>query len=377
MIPYGRQTIEEDDVEAVIEALRSDWLTTGPRVALFERALAATTGTVYAAVVNSGTAALHAAYAARGVGPGDEVVVPALTFAATANTVLYLGARPVFADVDAATGLIDPASVATVIGPRTKAIVGVDYAGLPADYDALRAVAHGTEIAIVADAAHSLGAVDNGRPSGSLADASTLSFHPVKHITTGEGGAVVTDQAMIHSQVTAFRSHGITRDPQGIAAEGPWYQAMHVMGFNYRLTDVQCALGLSQLAKLGRFVARRREIAAQYDEAFGEIAGLLLPGRRARAESSWHLYVVRVRDATRRRAFFERLRADGLGVQVHYVPVYRHPYYQSLGYRSGQCPRAEEFYASSVSLPIYPAMTGQEVQRVTDVVRSAADDMLN
>lgn len=377
MIPYGRQLIEDDDVAAVVDAVRSDWLTTGPRVAAFEADLAAATGVLHAVALSSGTSALHAIYAAYGIGPGDEVVVPAITFAATANAALYLGARPLFADIDATTGLVDPSSAAALVTERTKAIVGVDYSGLPADYNALREAIGGRDIALIADAAHSLGASDAGRPSGSLADASILSFHPVKHVTTGEGGAVVTGDADIRARVAAFRSHGIGGCPEDQVAEGPWYQGMRLLGYNYRITDIQCALGQSQLRKLERFVSRRRAIAARYDIALAGLPGIDLPGRRAGALSSWHLYVIRVREgAALRRRMFDRLRADGLGVQVHYLPVYRHPYYEQLGYPAGLCARAEAFYARAISIPLFPAMTDEDVERVISVVSIAADEIL-
>lgn len=369
-IPYGRQSIDDDDIAAVVETLRSDLLTTGPRVAGFEAGLASVTGARFVAAVSSGTAALHTAYAALGLGPGDEVVMPPLTFAATANAALYLGARPVFADVDPETGLLDPVAVAAAITPRTRAVVAVDYAGLPADYAAIRSAMARAELPIVADAAHSLGAHDGGQPVGRLADLTTLSFHPVKLITTGEGGAVATDNADWYRRVAGFRAHGIVRDQTRLPRdEGPWHQEMQSLGYNYRLSDVASALGSSQLAKLGRFIARRRAIAARYDQAFGRLPGLRLPGRRTGAESAWHLYVLRVvDDPPSRRAFFERLAAAGLGVQVHYLPVYRHPYYAELGYRPGQCPAAEDFYQRALSIPIFPAMADGDVDRVIETV---------
>lgn len=378
MLPYSRQSIDDDDIAAVVEALRSDFLTTGPRVAEFEAALADATGARFVAAVSSGTAALHAAYAALGLGPGDEVVMPPLTFAATANAALYQGARPVFADVDPETGLLDPAAAAAAITPRTRAVVAVDYGGLPANYDAIRGAVAREDLPIVADAAHSLGAHDGGRSVGSLADLTTLSFHPVKHITTGEGGAIATDNAEWYRRAADFRTHGIVKDRTRLSRdEGPWYREMQGIGYNYRLTDVQSALGSSQLAKLDRFVAKRRAIAARYDHAFARLPALRLPGHRPGAESSWHLYVLRVADdPPSRRPFFERLMASGLGVQVHYLPVYMHPSYQELGYRSGQCPVAEDFYQRAVSVPIFPAMTDSDVGRVIEVVSQSAEALL-
>jgi UDP-4-amino-4,6-dideoxy-N-acetyl-beta-L-altrosamine transaminase len=376
-LPYGRPTIDADDVAAVVRILESDFLTTGPEVAAFEADLTGQSGASHAAVLNSCTSALHAAYAAIGVGPGDEIVTSPLTFAATANAALYLGARPVFVDVDPSTGLIDPLSVEGGITSRTRAIVAIDYAGQPADYDALRRIAERHNVPVVADAAHSLGATDNGRAVGTLADATALSFHPVKLITTGEGGAVLTDDPDVHLFVTEFRSHGMVRQSSRLSRDdGPWYMEMQTLGFNYRLSDIQCALGRSQLRKLPRFLARRRAIADRYDTDLSSISGLELPGRRPGAESAWHLYVVRVSEPSRRRPFFEALRRHAIGVQVHYLPVYRHPYYQSLGYPGGLCPRAEDFYARAVSLPIFPGLTDGDVARVIETVSAVAREVL-
>jgi perosamine synthetase len=339
-IPYGRQSIDDDDVAAVEEILRSDYLTTGPAIARFESAVAAASGARRAVAVNSGTAALHAMYFAAGIGPDDEIVTSPLTFASTANAALFLGASVRFADVDARTGNIDPSCVAELLGPRTRA-------------------------------------TDRGRRVGTLADASALSFHPVKPITTGEGGAVTTDDDALAARAARFRTHGMTRDPDELERnDGPWFYEQHDLGFNYRLTDVQAALGTSQLRRLGEFIARRRAIAARYDQQLAHIEGLELPTVRAGAEPGWHLYVVMVRDAGRRSAFFERLRASGLGVQVHYIPVYLHPYYRRLGYEPGLCPVAEDRYARSVSLPIFPRMSDDDVSSVVERVSAAAADTL-
>jgi perosamine synthetase len=301
-----------------------------------------------------------------------------MTFAATGNAALYLGARPVFVDIEPSTGLIDPSLVEKAISSRTKAIVAVDYAGQPADYEALRQIATRRNVQVVADAAHSLGATDAGRPVGTLADITALSFHPVKLITTGEGGAVLTNDPAVHSRVLAFRSHGMVNENSRLTRdEGPWYMEMQSLGFNYRMTDIQCALGRSQLKKLPRFLARRRAIADLYDAGLASIPGMSLPGRRHGTESAWHLYVVRVSEPSRRRAFFEALRGRSIGVQVHYLPVYRHPYYKELGYSNGLCPRAEEFYARAVSLPIFPGLTDADVARVIDTVTTVAREVLS
>jgi UDP-4-amino-4,6-dideoxy-N-acetyl-beta-L-altrosamine transaminase len=376
-IPYSRQWIDDDDIEAVVHVLRSDYLTTGPAVPAFEEDLQRVTGARHAVAVSSGTAALHAAYAAVGVGPGNEVITSPLTFAATANAALYLGARPVFVDIETDTGTIDTAAVEAAVTPRTRAVVAIDFAGLPADYEALRAVATRHGISLIADAAHSLGATYNGRPVGGLADVTILSFHPVKAITTGEGGAVLTDDDTVADFARTFRTHGIVRAPARLRRpDGPWHHEIQTLGFNYRLTDIQAALGSSQLRKLGRFIARRREIAAFYDRRLSQVAGIRLPGRRAGRESAWHLYVLRVDDPSRRRPFFEALRAHGLGAQLHYIPVYHHPLYEDLGYARGLCPRAEDYSAGAISIPLYPALTEEQVTRVVEVIASAAQEIL-
>jgi perosamine synthetase len=376
-IPYGRQSIDEEDIAAVVAVLRSDFLTTGPAIPAFESALSAVTGTRHAVAVNSGTAALHATYFATGIGPGDEVITSPLTFAATANAALYLGATVRFADVDAATGNLDPSSVERALTGRTKAVVAVDYAGQPADYDALRTVIGDRPVALLADGAHSLGATDRDRPVGTLADATTLSFHPVKPITTAEGGAIVTDDANVARACARFRTHGVTKDPAELVADdGPWHYEQHDLGYNYRLTDLHAALGSSQLRRLDRFLARRRTIADRYNRELADVDALERPHVREGVVPGWHLYVVMVRDASRRRAFFECLRDLGLGVQVHYIPVYRHPYYVRLHLPQEPCAIAEDRYARSVSLPIHPSMSDGDVDRVIDTVQRAASQVL-
>ena len=376
-LPYGRQHISEEDVRHVVEALRSDFLTTGPVVPRFERELARHTGTTCAVAVNSGTAALHTAYYAAGLQAGEEIVTSPLTFLATANAARYLGAGVRFVDVEPDTGNLDPQAVRAAIGERTRLIVPVDYAGHPADYDPISDIAERAGLTVVTDAAHSLGGAYHGRPVGTLAALSAVSFHPVKAVTTGEGGAVVTRDDELAHRARLFRNHGMERAPDRLSQdEGPWYYEMQALGFNYRITDLQCALGLSQLTRLDAFLARRREIAAAYNEAFSAVEGLRLPAQRPDVAHAWHLYVVRVEEPQRRRAFFERLREQGLGVQVHYIPVYWQPYYQALGYRRGLCPQAEDFYARAVSLPIFPGMSDANVARVIDTVQSVAREVL-
>ena len=371
MLPYGRQQLDDADVAAVVECLRGDWLTTGPRVEEFEQRVAERVGVRHAVAVSSGTAALHTAAFAAGLGPGDEAVVPPLTFAATANAVLYQGATPVFADVRPDTLTLDPARVREKLTPRTRAIVAVDFAGHPADLDELRELARARGLALLDDAAHALGAEYRGRPVGGQADLTTFSFHPVKHVTTGEGGMVVTDDAALAARAARFRNHGITTGAAERFQSGEWFYEMADLGFNYRLTDVQCALGLSQLAKLDRFLARRAAIAARYREALGSLAGVALQAVAPDVRHAWHIFPLLLdleRLAADRRAIFTALRAEGIGVNVHYIPVYWHPYYQRLGYPKGLCPVAERAYERLLTLPLFPAMEDRDVDDVVAAV---------
>ena len=365
MIPYGRQSIDEEDIQAVTEVLRSDWLTTGPKVLEFEQVFAHFVGTKEAVTLSSGTAALHAAMYALDIGPGDEVIVPAMTFAATANCVMFQGGTPIFADVDPDTLLIDALEVEAKITSRTKAIISVDYAGQPCDYDLLRNVAKKHGLALVDDACHSLGGSRKGRPVGSLADLSTFSFHPVKHITTGEGGMVTTDDSELARRMRVFRNHGITTDHHQRELQGSWYYEMVDLGYNYRMTDFQCALGLSQLKKLPGRVKRRQEIARKYDQALAEIDEVeplhVLEG----VKHAYHLYVVRLRKDLDRGTVFRNLREIGIGVNVHYIPVHLHPYYRaSFDIGPGLCPIAEKAYEKILSLPIFSSMREEDVRSV-------------
>lgn len=368
LLPYGRQWVDDGDVEAVAAVLRGDWLTTGPAVDAFESAFAAATGAAHAVAVSNGTAALHAAMFALGIGPGDEVIVPPMTFAASSNCVLYQGGTPVFADVDPETLLLDPARAEAAITPRTRALVAVDYAGQPCDYDALGTLAERHGLALVADAAHSLGGDFRGRPVGTLAALSTFSLHPVKHVTAGEGGAVTTEDGALAGRMRSFRSHGITSDHRQREATGSWFYEMRDLGYNYRLTDLQCALAQSQLRRLPEWVARRREIAAAYDAAFAAFDWLSPLGRLPGANHAHHLYVVRL-DPARLRAdrgrVFAALRAEGIGANVHYIPVHLHPYYRErLGTGPGDFPVAEQAYENILSLPMFPRMTDGDVADV-------------
>lgn len=377
MLPYGQQSIDGADIQAVLQVLQSDWLTTGPKVEEFEKAFAKFVGVKEAIAVSNGTAALHCAMYALGIKAGDEVIVPAMTFAASANCIVYQGGIPVFADVEPDTLLLDPAEVAAKVTPRTRAIIAVDYTGQPCDYDALRDVASPHGLPIVADACHAVGGAYKGRSVGTLTDLSTFSFHPVKHFTTGEGGMITTDDEQLAHRMRVFRNHGITTDHRQRSEKGGFFYEMIDLGFNYRLTDFQCALGISQLGKLPEFVRQRQSIAARYDNAFSENAVVNPLLRRADAAHAYHLYMVRFdldKLKVDRAALFAALRAEGVGVNVHYIPVHLHPYYREH-YRTsrGQCPVAEATYESLITLPLFPGMTDSDVDEVIEAVDKVVD----
>ena len=371
MLPYGRQWVDEADVLAVVEVLRSDWLTTGPKVREFEGRVAEYVGAREAVAVNSGTAALHVAAFAAGIEPGDEVITTPLTFAASANCVLYLGGRPVFADVCPDTLNTDPQDVARKITSKTKAIIAVDFTGQPCDYEAIRALAEEYGLMVIEDAAHALGAEYHGQSVGTLNELTTFSFHPVKHITTGEGGMVVTDDPGLAVKMRTFRTHGITADFRQRAEVGSWVYEMVALGYNYRLPDINCALGLAQMSKLDEWLARRREIAARYTEAFAQMLEVDVPRVLPGTNPAWHLYVIELNLEwlqVGRKEIFAALRAENIGVNVHYIPVYWHPYYQQLGYEKGLCPVTEAAYERLISLPMFPAMTDEDVESVIEAV---------
>ena len=369
-IPYARHWIGEKEIDAVASVLRSDWLTTGPRVEAFEEAVAEYVGAAHAVAVSSGTAALHASVSAAGLGPGQEVVVPAMTFAATANAVAMQGATPVFADVEPDTLLVSPAAVEESLTPRTQAVMAVDYAGQPCDYDALRTITEAHGLTLIGDSCHALGARYQEKPIGTVSDLTAFSFDPVKNITTGEGGMVVTEAAELAAYARRFRNHGISTDAHQRATQGTWFYEMVELGYNYRLTDFQCAIGLEQLASLPAWIQRRREIAQQYDRALASLPVEPL-AVRPEVEHVYHLYVVKL-DPTLRRSrgkIFDALRKKGIGVNVHYIPVHLHPFYrQTYGTRPGLCPVAEEAYERILSLPLFPAMSDEELERVIRVV---------
>lgn len=371
MIPYGRHLVEDDDVAAVVEVLRGDWLTTGPAVDRFESQFAAYVGAGHGVAVSNGTAALHLAVLAAGIGPGDEVIVAAMTFAASANCVRYAGGTVVFADVRPDTLTIDTAHVASLITPRTKAIVAVDYAGLPCDLDELMAICDRHHLLLIEDACHAPGAEYRGRPVGSIAHLTAFSLHPVKHMTTGEGGVVTSNDERLAGRVRLLRNHGITSDHRQREQQGTWRYDMVELGFNYRLPDVLCALGSSQLKKLPGWLARRRAVAARYHEQLRDVASLTLPAEPSDRRHAWHLYPVRFDPADNgaaRLKWYGALRAAGIGVNVHYLPVYLLSYYQSLGYPQGLCPVAEAAYHGLISLPMWHGISDAQHEQVLAVI---------
>lgn len=365
-IPYGTQSISEEDIQAVVDVLRSDYLTTGPKVAEFEKKVAEYVGAKYAVAIANGTAALHAACFAAGIKEGDEVITTPITFAASANCALYCGAKPVFADIDLDTYNISPEEIEKKITDKTKAIIPVHYTGQPCDMDAILEIAKKHHLIVIQDAAHALGADYKGKRIGSIPDMTTFSFHPVKHITTGEGGMIVTNDEKLYERLVLFRSHGITRDEKLLhKKEGDWYYEQLALGYNYRITDIQCALGVSQLKRLDEFVAKRRALVKRYNEAFGGAKGIKIPAQQEGCNSSWHLYVIQVEH---RKEVFDKLRKAGIGVNVHYIPVYRHPYYQENGYAQVHCENAENLYEHIISLPLYPDLTEKEQDYVIENV---------
>ncbi|MDG0794589.1 UDP-4-amino-4,6-dideoxy-N-acetyl-beta-L-altrosamine transaminase [Cohnella ginsengisoli] len=373
MLPYGRQWLDDEDKAAVMRVLDSDFLTQGPMIAEFERGIADYVGARFAVAFTNGTAALHAACFAAGIGPGDEVITSPITFLASSNCVLYMGGTPVFADIKMDTYNIDPDCIEAAITPNTKAIIPVDFTGQPAELDRIMDIADRHGLIVIEDAAHSLGASYKGRKVGSIADMTMFSFHPVKHITSGEGGMIVTDNEEYYHKLQLFRNHGMTRDPAQMEQnDGPWYYEMHALGFNYRMTDMQAALGLSQLGKLDKFVELRRSIARTYTEAFSEMPGVIVPYQHPDADSSWHLYVIRIdpqKFIKSRREIFEKLRSENIGVNVHYIPVYKQPYYLMLGYGDTVNHNADLYYETAITLPLFPQMNNFDVTDVLNMVQ--------
>ena len=381
-IPYGRQSIDKSDIKAVATALGSDFITQGPKVAEFESMLAGYCDAKYAVAVSSGTAALHIACLAAGLKPGDEAITTPITFAATANSILYSKAKPVFADISPVTANIDPVEIEKNITSRTKAILPVHFAGLPCEMEKIASIAKGKGIVVIEDACHALGAKYKCRGKwvkiGSCAhsDMSVFSFHPVKTITTGEGGAIVTNRRDLYDKLLAFRNHGITKDASNYVnkslKEAPWYYEMQELGFNYRITDFQCALGISQLNRIDKFAKKREVIARFYNSEFAELKRVRLPAIEDDVISAWHLYYLKIKDVRSIKdkiGILNALRKKGIGAQVHYIPAYLHPYYKRMGYRRGLCPNAESFYLSAVSLPLYYSLSGKDMRYVAKIIK--------
>lgn len=377
-IYYGHQYVDEDDVQAVVDVLRSDYLTCGPKIDELEEKLCQVTGAKYAVVCSNGTAALHLACMAAGVTEGDEVITTPITFAASANCALYCGARPVFADINEETYNIDPANVEALTNEKTKAVVAVDFTGQSVELDRLLEHCHKHDLVLIEDGAHVIGTRYNGKCNGSIADMTTLSFHPVKTVTSGEGGAILTNNETYYQKLLLYRTHGITRVPELMEHEpdGPWYYEQITLGMNYRMTDMQAALLISQLNKLPMFSKRRKEIVKAYDEAFRKLPQIIVQKEIPESDTTRHLYILRLNLSSLsidRKQFFEALVAENICCNVHYIPTYYFPYYEKLGYKRGICPKAEKLYEEIISLPLYYAMSDQDVQDVIGAVTKIAE----
>ena len=372
-IGYGKQFIDDDDVAAVVETLKYKDLTCGPEIDVMERKLCEVTGAKYAVAVSNGTAALHLAALAAGFGEGDEVIVSSITFAASANCILYCGAKPVFADIHPETYNMDPDAIEKLITPRTRGIVAVDFTGQSIEHNAISAICKKHKLLLIEDAAHAIGTKYQGRPVGSIADMTCFSFHPVKHMTTCEGGMVTTNNEELYKKIKAFRAYCITKDPELLVdkEDGPWHYEMQGLGYNYRISDVMCALGMNQLKKVDSFVRRRREIAKRYNEEMKDFNHIVLPYQAEGCNSSWHLYTILVKEGMRRKAY-HKLKEAGIGVDVHYLPVYRHPYYQKHGYKDVVCQNAEKVYDQIISIPIFYRLKEEEqtyvIEKIADLV---------
>lgn len=377
-IAYGRQSIDPDDIQAVVDILQSDYLTTGPMVDAFEKKLAKFVGAKYAVAYSNGTAALHAACFAAGIGEGDEVITTPLTFAASANCTLYMGGTPVFADIDPNTYNIDPEDIERKITEKTKAIIPVHFTGQSVELDKIRDIANRYNLVVIEDAAHALGTMYKGKKIGSISEMTEFSFHPVKTITTGEGGAITTNSLELYRKLKLFVTHGITRDKDILIdkEQGGWYYEQHALGFNYRITDIQCALGVSQLNRVGDLIARRKQIVETYNKAFQNIDGVIVQSEIEDSDTARHLYIIQLeleKLKASRNEIFDALRAENIGVNVHYVPVYFHPYYQNLGYKKGLCPKAEALYERIITVPLHPSMSDDNVKAVIEAVQKVIE----
>ncbi len=368
MIPYGKQTIDQNDIEAVLQTLESDFLTTGPKVQEFEEKFAKYVGAEYAVAVSSGTTALHLTCLAVGLKEKEELITSPMTFAASANCALYCGAKPIFVDIKEENGLIDEERIEEKITEKTKIIIPVHYSGLSCEMKKIKEIADKHNLVVVEDACHALGAEYKGSKIGDCrySDMAVFSFHPVKHITTGEGGIITTNSKKIYEKLLSLRSHGMVREEEKLVnkKDGPWYHEMQELGYNYRITDIQCALGISQLGKIDEFVNKRRAIAEKYDKELGKLENLEIIQESEDKKNAYHLYVIKVKDKNTRLELFNYLKEREIFCQVHYIPVYRHPYYENLGYEKGICPQAEKFYEKIISIPIYPELKDEEQEKV-------------
>ena len=372
-LAYGRQSLDEEDIQSVVDILRSDYLTTGPSIELFEKKIAEYVGSKYAVAFSSGTAALHGACFAAGISESDEVITTPITFAASANCILYQGAKPIFADIDSLTYNISPSSIEKQINSKTKAIIVVDFTGQPANHDKIQKIANGHNLIVIEDAAHALGATYKTKKVGTIHDMTMFSFHPVKHITTGEGGMITTNNKYFYEKLLQFRNHGITRDLLKLNNNhGPWYYEMQFLGFNYRMTDIQAALGISQFKKINSFIERRRQLVNIYNKELANNNYFNLPFQARNSNSSWHLYILCLNlDQLRvsRKDFFMACQKENIGINVHYLPVYLHPYYQELGYKKGLCPNAEKLYERMITLPLFPGMSDDDARDVIEALK--------
>ncbi|PDY92854.1 UDP-4-amino-4,6-dideoxy-N-acetyl-beta-L-altrosamine transaminase [Bacillus toyonensis] len=372
-LPYGQQQIDEYDIQAVVDVLKGDFLTTGPMVQQFEEAIAKYVGAKYAVSFSNGTAALHAACYAAGITEGDEVITTPMTFVASANCILYQGGQPVFADIDNETYNISPKSIEEMITNKTKAIIPVHFTGQPVELEAIQKIAKENNLIIIEDAAHALGATYKNKKIGSIGDMTMFSFHPVKHITTGEGGVITTNNPLFYEKLVQFRTHGIERNPHKLLENhGPWYYEMQFLGYNYRITDIQAALGISQLSKLDSFIKIRKKYVDIYNKEFSSLSEIIIPKQLPQTSSSWHLYIIRLNTKLlkcNRKEVYEALQRENIGVNVHYIPVHLQPFYQKLGFEKGVCPQAENVYEEIITLPLFPKMTEADVWDVIQAVR--------
>ncbi|QPW52053.1 UDP-4-amino-4,6-dideoxy-N-acetyl-beta-L-altrosamine transaminase (plasmid) [Bacillus thuringiensis] len=372
-LPYGQQQIDEYDIQAVVDVLKGNFLTTGPMVQQFEEAIAKYVGAKYAVSFSNGTAALHAACYAAGITEGDEVITTPMTFVASANCILYQGGQPVFADIDNETYNISPKSIEEMITNKTKAIIPVHFTGQPVELEAIQKIAKENNLIIIEDAAHALGATYKNKRIGSIGDMTMFSFHPVKHITTGEGGVITTNNPLFYEKLVQFRTHGIERNPHKLFENhGPWYYEMQFLGYNYRITDIQAALGISQLSKLDSFVKIRKKYVDIYNKEFSSLSEIIIPKQLPQTSSSWHLYIIRLNTKLlkcNRKEVYEALQRENIGVNVHYIPVHLQPFYQKLGFEKGICPQAENVYEEIITLPLFPKMTEADVWDVIQAVR--------